>query len=355
MANLSSEINISSKSIIKIVLWSIFFYGLYYFRELLLILFLSIIIASVVDRLVSLFARFKIPRVATVSFVYILLLLSFILGFYFFIPIISEYINVFIQKLPSLLESLRIFGKDVIHLKEFSTYISQIAKDLDTGKIFEMIKTAIFGGANGFLSGAGNIVNGGINFVLTIVLSFYLSIEERSVQKFLRLISPKAYEDYIISLWDRSQQKISAWFIGQVSIALLISILVYIILTILNIPFAFTVAVIAFFGEMIPVVGLSISSLIAVFLAWSTGGATLLLTTAIVFLVLAQFESHFLYPKVMGRAVGMPTVIVILALVIGGTIAGFWGILIAVPASSFFVEMLADFEKKKKREWEDLY
>jgi len=354
MSNFSSEINLSSKSIIKIFLWAICFYGLYYFRELLLILFLSIIIASVVDRAVSLFAKLKIPRVATVSLIYIILVVIFLLGFYFLIPVIADYINLFIQKLPAFLESIRIYGND-FGLKNFSNYISKVSSELSGVRIFEMIKTALLGGSNSFLSGAGNILSGGVNFLLTIVVSFYLSLEERSVQKFLRLISPKVYEDYIMDLWDRSQRKISAWFIGQIAIALLIAILVYILLLILEMPFAFVIAVIAFFGELIPVVGLTISGIIASIVGFSTGGMTLFLTTLISFFILSQFESHFLYPKVMGRAVGMPTVIVILALVIGGTIAGFWGILIAVPASSFIVELLADFDKKKKREWEDVY
>lgn len=355
MANRSSELNISDKSIVKVVLWAIFFYGLYYFRELLLILFLSIIIASVVDRVVNTLKKYKVSRVATVSFIYLFFFVIFLFGFYFLVPLVSNYINIFIQKLPEIINSIKASGQSSPYLESFANYFSQISKDFSSGKIFEIIKTAVFGGTEGVLSGAGKIISGGINFILVIVISFYLSLEERSVQRFLRLISSKSYEDYVVDLWDRSQAKISAWFIGQVSIAFFISIIVYIILLILNIPFALMIAVVAFLGELIPVVGLTISGLVATVVAYTSGGISLMITTLLAFLILSQFESHFLYPKVMGRAVGMPTVIVILALIIGGSAAGFWGVVIAIPVSSFFVELIQDFDKKKKREWEDIY
>jgi len=154
----------------------------------------------VIDKAAEVFKRFNIPRSFTVIALYLIFSFLFLSGFYFLIPFLAEYINVFIQKIPSIIESVKVFGQDSVFASSLSNQISNLSKDLNTTKIFEIIKSAIFGGGSGFIYGTSSIISGGLNFILVIVLSFYLSLEERSVQKFLRLVVGKAYEDYIVNL-----------------------------------------------------------------------------------------------------------------------------------------------------------
>ena len=73
---MATKIEISGGTIVKIILWILFFYGLYYFKSLVFLLFLSVIIASVVDRLVVFLKRFKIPRIITVISLYSIMTLA---------------------------------------------------------------------------------------------------------------------------------------------------------------------------------------------------------------------------------------------------------------------------------------
>ncbi len=137
------------------------------------------------------------------------------------------------------------------------------------------------------------------------------------------------------------------WMQGQLLLSLLVALLVYIPMLILDMPYATLLALLAFFGELIPVVGLSIATVPALLLAWIHGGTSLLGIVALVYLIIGQLENHVLYPKVMNKMVGVPSVVVIISLVIGAKLAGIWGVLLSVPVAAIFMEFADDVRKKK--------
>jgi predicted PurR-regulated permease PerM len=119
------------------------------------------------------------------------------------------------------------------------------------------------------------------------------------------------------------------------------------LMLILSMPYAALLAVLAFAGELIPMVGLTLATIPALAIAWTHGGLPLLGIVAIIYFIIAQLENHVLYPKVMNKMVGVPSVIVIIALIIGAKFAGIWGIILSVPLASIFMEFIGDMEKKK--------
>ena len=177
--------------------------------------------------------------------------------------------------------------------------------------------------------------------------SFYLALEEHGVQKVLRLIAPKRHEEYITNLWGRAQNKIGLWMQGQLLLSLLVALLVYIPLLVLDMPYATLLAILAFFGELVPMVGLTIATIPALIIAWTHGGTSVLGVVALIYFIIAQLENHVFYPKVMNKMVGVPSVIVIIAIVIGAKIAGIWGVLLAVPMASILMELADDLGKRK--------
>ena len=85
----------------------------------------------------------------------------------------------------------------------------------------------------------------------------------------------------------------------------------------------------------------------AVLVAFIDGGVTQALLVSGVFLIIQQFESQLIYPLVVKKVVGVPPIISIIALVIGGKLAGFLGILLSVPLAAIVMEFLNDLEKRK--------
>lgn len=348
---MASKIDISDRSIIKVILWILFFYGLYYFRSIVLVLFLSVIIASVVDRVVNFFKKFQVPRIVTVIIFYILSLLSILLLFYFFLPTAVEKIALAIKKIPEFLnnlDSIKYSSVKFLDSNKLSSFAS-FTNNIDTKQLINIIQSKLLS-TNGFIESTSSVISFLINFVLTIVISFYISINEKGVHNFLRLVSPRKYENYIESLVERSQIKISNWFIGQIVSAFCVSILVYLTLIILNIPFAFSISILAFIFELLPILGIVSASIPALFLAWNVGGSYLMFITLICFFIISQISSYFIYPKIVGKLAGIPPIMIIISVIMGAMVAGFWGALIAIPVSTIIMEILEDYKKKKENE-----
>ncbi len=339
------NITISTGTIIKVLSWIAVFAGLLYVNDFVIALLVAVVLASAVEMPVKVMYKWGIPRVVSVIFIFLVLVISVAAIALIFIPPIADDFARFIKTLPQILDSVRIFGKDM-GFKDLSLAISDLSRDISKGQILTIIKNAIFG-SSGFFATTSVVIQSLVNFILTFVLAFYLALEYRGVQKFLRLVVPKKYEEYVEDLWSRSQKKIGLWIQGQLLLSLLVSLMVYVPSLMLGIPYAALLAVLAFVGELIPMVGLTLAMVPALFLAWTHGGIHLLWVTGLIYFTISQIESHILYPKVMSKMVGVPSVVVIIAIVIGAKIAGIWGVLLAVPVASILMELASDLEKKK--------
>jgi predicted PurR-regulated permease PerM len=187
-----------------------------------------------------------------------------------------------------------------------------------------------------------------VQLLIIFVLAFYLAVQERGVERFLRLVSPIEKENYIVDLWERSQKKIQSWVNGQVLLAGIIGLTTFIGLSLLGMKYALLFALLATVCELIPVVGMTIATVPAIIVAYLVGGVPMALKVGVFYFILTQTENHILSPMVVNKVVGIPPIIVIIALLAGGMIAGFWGVLLAVPVAAIVMEFVNDVEEGKK-------
>jgi predicted PurR-regulated permease PerM len=187
-----------------------------------------------------------------------------------------------------------------------------------------------------------------ISIVLVIVISFYLSVRQDGVGEFLSIITPLRHERYVKGLWQRSQHKIGKWMQGQILLALSVGLVTYVALLIVGIPHPLLLAFIAGVFELIPIIGLTLSVIPAFLLAMFDGGLGLGLIVIAVYVVIQQIESHLVYPLVVKKVIGVPPLLVIIALVAGAQLAGLVGALLAVPISVALMEFIDDVERKKR-------
>jgi predicted PurR-regulated permease PerM len=194
-------------------------------------------------------------------------------------------------------------------------------------------------------------VAGGIFGVLTILIfTFYLLVESDSLRKtFIRLF-PKAEQLRVDAAARTITTKVSAWLGGQLLLGALIGTTSALGLWLLGIPFFYVLALISAIGELIPVVGPVLSAIPAIAVA-ATVSAKKVFLVIVFFIVQQQIENHLLVPKVMARQVGVSPVTVIAALLIGGTLLGIPGALLAVPTAAIlqvlFTEWIATKETDK--------
>lgn len=209
----------------------------------------------------------------------------------------------------------------------------------------ESVRGALGGEAYGnAFTALTQIFGGFFSLLLIIVFSFYFAVVETGVDDFLRIVTPKSHQEYVLDLWRRSQRKIGLWMQGQLILAVLIAVLVYLSLTILQVPHALMLAVIAGVFEIIPVFGPILAAVPGVVVAFVSGGPIFGLLIAGVYMLIQQFENHLIYPQVVTRVVGVPPLLVILALIVGAELAGLLGVILSVPVAAALQEFVSDLE-----------
>jgi predicted PurR-regulated permease PerM len=183
---------------------------------------------------------------------------------------------------------------------------------------------------------------------LVVVFSFYFAVEETGVDDFLRIVTPVKHEAYVLDLWRRSQDKIGKWMQGQLILAAIVGLLLFLGLTILGIKYALLLAVLAGVFELIPVFGQILAAIPGVIIAFTSGGVTEALLVMGLYVVVQQFEANLIYPVVVKKVVGVPPLLVILALLVGFKLFGFLGVLLSVPIAAAIQELVADVDKRKR-------
>ena len=206
-------------------------------------------------------------------------------------------------------------------------------------------QTAGGGGAQdtiGLIVGAAVGFVGGIFGVITIlVLAFYLLVDSNSlVNVFVRLF-PREKRDKVEHACRRVTSKVSAWLGGQLLLGAVIGSTAALGLFLMGVPFFYVLALIAGIGEMIPIVGPILSAIPAIAVALSVKPALALGVIAF-FFAQQQLENHILVPRIMQRQVGISAVFVIIALLIGGSLLGVIGAILAVPTAAILQVLLQE-------------
>jgi len=347
-------ISISLGTIIKTVFVILFFALLFYLKDLVLVLLLSIVIASAVEPGTQWLVRRRIPRLFSVIFIYVAIAMCFSgVIFFLLIPLLSESSDL-LRNFPTYFNAGSI-SNSLNNNNFFSSQsISSFTNSLNLEQITGQINNIISGIYSNTFNTVAIFFGGVLSFLLTVILSFYLAMEEDGVGKFLKAISPIKHEKYITSLWKRSQRKIGLWMQGQLILAIIIGTLVYLGLLIINVPNALLLATLAAVFEIIPLFGPILASIPAIAIAFMTGGVSLAALVAGLYIIIHQFENQLIYPLVVKKVVGVSPIVSIMALAIGWQLAGFVGIILSVPLASAIIEFFDDIEKDKIEKFEKM-
>jgi len=309
-------------------------------KEIIIVVFLSIILLSALLKPVDWLTKRKIPRFLSVTIIYIFTLTLFFTGVGFLIPPVVKQSNEFISKLPQIIATINdflIFNEIPVEdlSKIIARQIEQIAGDI------VKVSTTVFSR---------------VLLVLTVfVLAFYLLLDW---DKFVRIIASPftgKQEKKIINTISEIEHGLGNWLRGQVVLSIIVGISVYIGLILLGIPFALPLAVIAGFMEIIPVIGPTVSAIPAILVGLTISPLLGLAVTAL-YIVIQQIESNVFAPLIMSKAVGLYPPVIIISLLIGLTVAGVTGAILAVPfvvtGKIIIKELLS--EDQKEEHFEDL-
>lgn len=329
-------IAISAQTVIKIAAVLFLLSLLLSLKQVILIFLVALVIASAIEPITTRLQRWHIPRAFGVISIYLfaVLVLAFIV--YFFIPPVIQEVSHISFDLPAYFQSLNLPGlsegtNNTVVVSEVLSHLREWLSAFSSGAV--SVVSRFFGGA--------------FSLFLIVMLSFYLAVQEKGIENFLRVVTPISKENYAIDLWRRVQQKIGLWFQGQLALMLVVGVLVFIGLSIIGMEFALTLAILAALFEIIPIFGPIFSAVPAVLLGFSVSPSLGFITLGL-YMVIQWLENHVIYPVVVNKIVGVPSIVVILALAAGGALAGFFGVILAIPAASVLLELFRDLEKDKE-------
>jgi predicted PurR-regulated permease PerM len=360
--------------VIKTIIIVILTFFLYKMLDLVLVVLAAIVIASAIEPLIKWFEKYKVRRLFSVIITYITVVLIFSGLLYFFVPPVLDEASSLLSTAPKYLDSVTLWNPlNDAKLIDTGRVVGGISDGLNGGKqilgglssgltdtssafgdVIAKFKSLTANTSDGLINIASGIFGGVFSFILMIVLSFYLAVQEGGVEKFLRIITPVKKEAYIIDLWKRSQRKIGYWMQGQLLLGIVVGVLVYLGLMVLGVQNALILAVLAGLLEIIPYFGPILSAIPAIMFGFVGGGVTMGLLVLGLFVIIQQFENHLIYPLVVKKVVGVSPIIVILALIVGAKLAGFLGILLSVPITSVIMEFIDDVQKDKSHLEEEL-
>ena len=201
-------------------------------------------------------------------------------------------------------------------------------------------------------SAAISIVNGMSTFLIGFIFSIYILLQKenliRQIKKLLAAFLPERTVEGIVRIAALTSRTFSNFFTGQCMEAVILGSMFFIVLVVLRLPYALLIGVLIAFTALIPVFG--------AFIGWAVGAFLMLIISpmdallfSVVFFTLQQIEGNMIYPHVLGNSVGLPSIWVLVAVTLGGSMMGVVGMLIFIPLCSVLYTLLRDTVNERLR------
>ncbi len=342
-----THISLTTGTMVRAVLVLVCVFLIWYLRDLVLVVLTAIVIASFVESSVPYFKKIGINRILGVAIMYVVSILFFAALFYLFAPLlITEIYNfsTFMSAYFPNVSFLNFFQNEAF--SGAKDIVSALSGHFSVANLISVSGAFIRNLSGGFFQLISVAFGGIFNFVFIIIISFYLSIQERGIESFLKIIVPVEYNNYAVDLWSRSSRKIGLWVKGQMLLGLVVGVLIYLILSLLGIEYALLLAIIAGFMEMVPY-GILVALVPTFAFSYISEGASSALMVTGAYIIVHQFEIFLFSPLIIKKVVGLSPIVIILSVLIGFQLGSFWGAVLAIPLAIIVMEYLNDLEKEK--------
>jgi predicted PurR-regulated permease PerM len=337
----------STRAIVKVLLvtaaTAAVLYVLYLVRSILGMVFISIFLAVALGPAVDLYQqRARMPRGVAILFVYLTILGAIVgLGLLVVPPIVSG-VNHFVDKVPTYVQDLR---KNETVRKYDNKYHVTEKLDKEARKLPNRLGDA----ASALTSVTVGVFSAIFQLVTVLVLTFFFLLDgKRMVGWGLRQLPPERSER-VRKVMDDVYEATSGYVVGNLIISVIAGTGTYIVLMILNVPFAVPLSVLMAFLDLIPLVGATIGGVGIGIVAAISNFPTALIVWAIYFIVYQQIENNILQPVIYRRTVQLHPLVVLVAVLIGGSQLGVLGALLAIPVAAGLQIIVKDLWNARKR------
>lgn len=294
---------------------------------ILIIIFISYIIMAALSPFSDFLTRKRLPRILSALIPYAITIAILILLIFPLVPFFASQIQLLFSNFPK--------------------YVNQVAKilnlNIDVSNIKDVLESDINAIGKNALSVTGKIFSGFFSLLTVFVISFYLMLEKHMLKEKAIILLPKKSQERGRETITQIERKLGLWLRGQLILSFTIGICTWAGLTLLGLPFALPLALMAGILEIIPTIGPIISAIPAIIVALTISPG-LAITVIIFYILLQMLENNILVPKIMEKAVGLNPIVIIIGVLIGSKFLGILGALLAVP----FIAMVLILTKSFK-------
>lgn len=312
--------------------------------DILLIFFISFLLAAAVDPLVDRLQRSGLPRSLSMILIYIVLFL--LLGLFVgnVVTLVAEQVAGIATNVGIWVSSLQTDGHITIPSAQYlQPYIDQFFETVDVQTAAAQVQSAL----NTVKDWLINISIGLFNLIIVLTLTFFMTVEEKSIDNFFLSMFPSRHAKYISLKSEAVKDQIGLWLRGQLFVSIVAGLMSYIGLVIMGVNYALTLSLIAGICMVVPVVGRFIAWMIAFPIVFNQSPA-LSLWMSIYYLAIQQVENNILVPKIMNKAVGLSPIIIIFAMMVGYKYLYIIGLIFSIPVATSMALFLKDYQQKEK-------
>lgn len=323
-----TKIEISSRTIVFIAVFVGALWLLFQIREIILVLFVAMILASSLNPYVrKLEEKLRFPRWTAILTIYLFALafLGTLIGL--IVPPLVEQTTTLINNLPELLARFRVLGIDE---KLITSQLSQL--------------TSLPGNLIKFIVG---VFSNLVAIIGLVVITFYLLLERKNLSDYLTLFFGKEKGKEFEIIINEIEGRLGGWVRGQFFLMGSIGLLSFIAYSLIGIEFALPLAILAFLLEIIPNIGPTISAFPAILVGLTISPSHALAVGAACFLI-QQIENSILVPRILKEITGVNPLISIISLAIGLKLAGVGGAMLAIPTYLIIETIVLKISKTKK-------
>ena len=267
------------------------------------------------------------------------------------IPQLTTAINTLVEKMPTSSDHLlALINEKMIAWNIPQYFIDKVNSiELNWDQIFNFVQAFLDGQfqtvVDTAVSATASVISTLTNFVLGLIIAIYALIQKdkilRFCEKLLRWMIPNRHHELTFRILRLTNQSFASFFTGQFSEAIIIGVLCAAGLALFRFPYAATIGVLVGITALIPIIGAWIGGIIGALLIL-VEQPDMVIWFIVFILVLQQLEGQLIYPKVVGDSLGLPGLLVLVAVTLGGSFGGITGIFLAVPICAILYTLLRE-------------
>lgn len=306
-------------------------------------------IAMVLSFPVHLFSR-VMPRSLAILLAFLILLAVLLLVFYVLAPVLLAQMGALVSALPGLIQNLEQYLIGALEALDRNDFLPSTPEDI-AARLGEDLTASLGVITSNVLGGALGLVFGTFSFALTLFAVVFVAASllsnVRDFKAAYLTSVPVRYRHDAQELWDALAYALSRYLGGLALILVIQGAISAVALYLIGVPYVLALGAWVSITAVIPYLGAWLGAVPALLVAFSISPSAVVLT-ALVFLVIQQVEGNVLTPRIQGQTIKVPSVIVFLAVIVGGALAGIMGVLFAVPTLAV-IRVLLDFLRVRLR------